>query len=79
MLLARDTTEPGDRATDPSGVVDSCCNETRGWGQSDSMGAGDRVNFFTNTVCLSIRLADAAGELPYFPEKNMHWKIIYTP
>lgn len=40
---------------------------------------GDGIKLFTNTVVLNIGLADAVGELPYFPEKNMHQKIIYTP
>ena len=39
---------------------------------------GDRINLVTNTVCFSVRLADAVGELPYFsrkehaPEDNIH-------
>lgn len=40
---------------------------------------GDRINLVTNTVCFSIRLADAVGELPYFPEENMHRKKYTAP
>lgn len=34
---------------------------------------------YSQILCFNIRLADAVGELPYFPEKNMHPKIIYSP
>lgn len=58
------------------GPLDTTGNETMG---EHRLHVRDRINLFTNTVCLNIRRADAVGELPYFPEKNMHQKIIYTP
>lgn len=69
-LLARDTTEQGDRPTDPAGAHGQpLVMKHVGRTQSNSMW-GDRINSFTNTVCCNIGLADAVGELPYFPEKK---------
>lgn len=54
-------------------------NKTCGWVSTDSM-VGDRVNLFTNTVCLNIRLGmQLRAYHIFFSEKNMHQKIIYTP
>lgn len=77
--MARDTTQQGDRTTDPAGARGQPL-AMRHVGEHSQIPCGvTEINLFTNTVCFNIRLADAVGELPYFPEKNMHRKIIYTP